>query len=248
MSKRASGRQWLQVGVCLITSIGFVACSQATPSSSTTSITEVPVPPDDSDAALVSDDAAEAVALTAPLCLELIDLYDDGKIEPAVTLEQSLVDGNDTIANRAALGVRCSEMLREEISMALIDVSLILDELESDESVSDRTLNKLTGGECWLISGAYSGTDALVEEVIEDDLAGENVVGQHCAALFADADETEMYAPLLTAMDDNANLSHQDCWLLRGAYDAEVGLVKDAIGETPSDKSELSSCNVEFDA
>jgi hypothetical protein len=211
----------------------------------------VPIPPDESESVeLVSDETTEtdSIELTGPICSELIDLYDDGKIGQAVTLERSIVDGDEAIANRAALGTKCSEMLREDISMALVDVSLILDELESDEAVSDRTLNKLTGGECWLISGAYSGTDALVEDVIEDDLSGENVVGQHCAALFADADETEMYAPLLAAMEDNADLSHQDCWLLRGAYDAEVGLVKDAIGDTPSDKSELSACDVEFDA
>ncbi len=245
MSNRILGRRWLRL-LGGVGGTGLIACSQVTSPPPTSSVTSVPIPPDEAAVAEpVSDETAlEEQSLTRPLCSELIDHYDDGNIEQAMALEQSVVDGDAAIANRAALGAKCSEILREDISMALVDVSLILDELESSETVSDRTLNQLTGGECWLISGAYSGTDALVKAVVEDDLAGENVVGRHCAALFADA--AELYAPLLTAMENNADLSYQDCWLLRGAYDAEVERVKDAIGDTPNNKPELSDCAVEF--
>lgn len=239
------GWRWLAFTGLGLVGTGLVSCGQAASTPPVSSVTSVSVPAEET--AEASDtETPPAELLAAPMCEQLIQLYDQGKIEDAIALENDLMAGNASLTTRGTLGAECSKMLQEKTSMALVDVSLILDEQEGGGTVSDGTLEKLTRGECWLLSGAYTSEDAMVGDIFADDLSADNVVGRHCASIFQEAGEQEFYTPLVAAVTDKAELSMQDCWLLRGAYDLEVAAVKETLGDEPADRSELQTCEAEF--
>ncbi|HEY9819088.1 MAG TPA: hypothetical protein V6D20_25245 [Candidatus Obscuribacterales bacterium] len=247
MVHHATDRCWL-LGIFIALSAGLAACgSTSTPSSST--VTTMDIPNDTEEVS--QDDTSETpeltMRLTAPACEQLVKHWDEGNIEAALLLTGDLIATHEAIAAPVDVATQCSEILREETSMALVDVSVILDEQESAGSVSDRVLDRFTQGECWLLSGAYTTND-LVGDIFKDDLATDNIVGQHCAGLLATDPDNPALQALLGAIATETSLSNQDCWLLRGAYDAAIPQVKEAIGDSPlTNPSVQSSCSAEFE-
>ncbi|WP_204151518.1 hypothetical protein [Leptolyngbya sp. CCY15150] len=246
MVHHATDRCWL-LGISFALSAGLAACgSTSAPSSS--AVTTVAIPNDTEEVS--QDDTSETpeltMRLTAPACEQLVKHWDNGDIEAALLLTDDLIATHEAIAAPVDVATQCSEVLGEATSMALVDVSVILDEQESAGSVSDRVLDRFTQGECWLLSGAYN-TNALVGDIFKDDLATDNIVGQHCAGFLATDPNNPAITALLGAIAAETNLSSQDCWLLRGAYDAEIPQVKEAIGDSPLTNPSLqSSCTAEF--
>ncbi|TVQ21239.1 MAG: hypothetical protein EA367_06450 [Leptolyngbya sp. DLM2.Bin15] len=246
MVSHATDRCWL-LGISIALSAGLAACaSTSAPSSSTVTTMAIPNDPEE----VSQDDSTEtpdlALRLTAPACEQLVKHWDNGNIKAALLLTDDLMATHEAIAAPVDVAAQCADILREATSMALVDVSVILDEQESTGSVSDRVLARFTQGECWLLSGAYD-TNALVADIFKDDLATDNIVGQHCAGFLATDPNNPAMTALLEAIAAETSLSSQDCWLLRGAYDAAIPPVKEAIGDAPLTHPSLqSSCTAEF--
>jgi hypothetical protein len=231
--------RWMVIGLSIL---GLASCSR--PSSSVSPVTAIAVP-EETDLAAAPEDPDLVRRIPAPQCDQLLKHWDRGDGAAALALMNDIIQSNSSVGSPSQVASQCAEVLRETTSMALVDVSVILDEQASAGSVSDRILSRVTAGECWLLSGAYGDND-LVAGVFRDDLDADNVIGKHCASQLAGR-SLQAYTPILEAIAAEQPLTPQDCWLLRGAYDADLDPVAPTLKDLPANHPSLSSsCRAEF--